>query len=87
MAATTPLYWKDERPGGELRPAIEAYLTDKPLSEREICLIRGYLQHWIVDGEWKRETSALVDLAMSLSNRAQIDLWLERALRLGIDPL
>lgn len=78
-------YWKNET-SGVLRPAVEAYLAGSDLTAEQIGALRAYLRQWVncplfegVDG--------LRDGIASLTNRKQIERWLERAEELGIDPL
>jgi hypothetical protein len=93
---TAPGYWVYET-SGVLRPAIEAYLNDEPLTEQHIAALRAYCRQWIssdvwdlnphMDGEeraWLVEMRAAVD---TLTTRAAISRWLERAADAGMDPL
>lgn len=82
-----PGYWMHET-GGDLRPAIEAYLTSEPMTQRQIDLMRDYLKQWIM-GPW-HPTISLDALRMNVNwlySREAIDKWLEAAEMEGIDPL
>lgn len=85
--AAVPGYWLYET-SGVLRPAVEAYLTGRPLSGEQIAALRAYLRQWIA-ADWRggaelAELRAAID---GLTNREAIKAWLDRAEPLGIDPL
>jgi hypothetical protein len=81
-----PGYWQSET-SGDLRPSVERYLVGTQLSTRDIALLRNYIRQWICSPVWDghEEVSALREMVDSLTSRAQIDLWTERALDIGID--
>jgi hypothetical protein len=93
---SAPGYWMNET-GGELRPAVERYLKDAPLTIRDIALIRAYLCQWINASVWddnphmgdlgRTELEGLRELARVLTNRAAIDAWIGMAVDSGMDPL
>jgi hypothetical protein len=82
-----PGYWMSET-SGRLRPVIEAYLTDKPLTSDDIAALRSYLRQWIEDPCW--QGPAIDQLRASidgLTSRPAIERWLDTAIDHGIDPL
>lgn len=80
-----PGYWMHES-SGVLRPVIEDYLHNRPLSYAQIATMRAYLRQWIMAPCWQNvdELRAGID---SLTTREAVHNWLERALDAGIDPL
>jgi hypothetical protein len=80
-----PGYWMNET-SGVLRPAVEAYLNNEPMSEEEIAAMRAYLRQWIAGfhGDDAADLAARVD---KLTSRKPITDWLNDALAVGIDPL
>lgn len=86
MVITIPHYWKYET-SGVLRSAIETYLAGGDMSVEHIVTMRAYLRQWI-NGDWRgwrvAELRREVEL---LTNREEIEHWLDHALDLGIDPL
>lgn len=82
-----PGYWMHET-SGVLRPAVERYLPELPLSEADIAALRAYLRQWIAAPAWEGERIAELRRGIDgLTSRLTIDRWLDDALRLGIDPL
>ncbi|HZF24011.1 MAG TPA: hypothetical protein VE030_11175 [Burkholderiales bacterium] len=97
-----PKFWRNET-GGELQPAVMAYLTGEPMTLRQIALMRAYLQQWIDSPVWNPPgppdvpkgtcTDARLELEFiraalaEVRTRAQINEWLHSALSIGIDPL
>lgn len=91
-----PKFWRFEQ-GSELKPAIFAYLEDKPLTVREIAVISSYLTQWIASPVWDLSPShdmysrntllVLRATAPRLAEREDIDEWLMLAIEQGIDPL
>jgi hypothetical protein len=92
-----PGYWMNET-GGELAPAVHRYLKGEELTERDIKLLRLYLQQWIGSAVW--DTNPLMDdagreelaglreaAARFLTTREAIDSWIELATDFGVDPL
>lgn len=82
-----PGYWPYET-SGVLRPAVEAYLHNQPMTEEQVASMRAYLRQWIAVPGWLGEDidglRARVD---GLISRDAIFEWLGDALRAGIDPL
>jgi hypothetical protein len=89
-----PKYWMHET-GGQLGPAMERYLKGEPEKPDDVNLIRAYLRQWIdspvwsdgVDGETRTELDELRTKAREIRSRLEIDMWLENASQLAIDPL
>jgi hypothetical protein len=81
-------YWQNET-SGVLRPAVTAYLSGRPMTAIEVAAMRAYLRQWIAAGAaWRGP--AIDDLRRdveSLTDRAAIKRWLDRAEAEGIDPL
>ena len=82
---TEPRYWMHET-SGVLRPAVEAYLHDEPMTDAQIAAMRAYLRRWIEAPHWAGAALLRRDV-VGLTSRAAISAWLNRAERLGIDPL
>ena len=84
---TAPGYWMHET-SGVLRPAVEAYLHDEPMTPRQIAAMRAYLRQWIAAPGWRgEEVERLRGRIDFLVSRGAIDLWLADASEYGIDPL
>jgi hypothetical protein len=81
-------YWMNET-GGELQPAIVAYLEQRPLSLRQIHLVKLYLAQWIDAPAWAPSPSlaALRQTVLRIETPEDIHCWLAAALDEGIDPL
>ncbi|MEI9971101.1 MAG: hypothetical protein WDO73_03055 [Ignavibacteriota bacterium] len=47
-----PKFWMYET-SGVLRPAIEAYLHNRPMTVGQIALMRVYLRQWIMSPVWQ----------------------------------
>jgi coproporphyrinogen III oxidase-like Fe-S oxidoreductase len=84
--------------GRELKPAVEAYLTDPAtLTLRQIAVLKAYLFQWISSGVWdmnpdaddaaRARLQALRESAGRIVTVADIHAWLMNALDEGIDPL
>jgi hypothetical protein len=92
MRRLGPRYWRDET-SGHLARAVEAYLAGRELTPGEVGYLRAYFRQWVNAPIWDANphgTAALAglrDAIGSLTNRAQVRAWLERALAEGIDPL
>jgi hypothetical protein len=83
-----PGFWMDET-SGMLRPAIEAFLHDRPMTDDQVAAMRAYLRQWIEADDW-HEGLALDNLRASidrLTSREAISQWLALAEQIGIDPL
>lgn len=84
----TPGYWMHESTG-ILRPAVQHYLLNQPLTVADIAAMRAYLRQWISAPAW-RGVGTVEVLRISvdrLTSREAIDDWIELATELGIDPL
>lgn len=81
-------FWMNER-SGVLRPAVEAYLNDQPMTPAQISALRAYLRLWISSPHFVGGT-ALENLRGSvdrLTSRGMINAWIQLAEKIGIDPL
>jgi hypothetical protein len=82
-----PGYWMNET-SGQLAPVVRKYLTDAPMTARDVAIFRVYLRMWINDGPW---IDPLIDPLRTqideIHDRHGIRRWLDRALDAGIDPL
>ena len=92
---TKPVYWMYES-SGVLRPAVEAYLNDEPLTGAQIAALRAYCRQWIMSDVWDHPDVSeegrgwLAELRSDvegLTSRAAIASWLYRAAGAGLDPL
>lgn len=93
MRALGPGYWRDET-SGVVADAVKAYLGGGELTEHQTRIMRLYLGQCINAPIWDQnpegaspELAGLRDSIGSLTNRAQIARWINRALDIGIDPL
>ena len=81
-----PGYWMNET-SGALRPAVEAYLNDWPMSAAHVAALRAYFRQWMA-ADWAgpriEELRARID---SLDSKVKLERWLADALELNIDPL
>jgi hypothetical protein len=85
-AALGPGFWMHETTG-VLRPAIEAYLIGRPITDAQIAAIRAYCRQWMEGefvGEVADELRATID---GLTSRKALDEWMRKAMLAGIDPL
>lgn len=83
----TPGFWRNET-SGVLKPAVETYLQDMPMTDRDIASMRLYFRQWIDAPEFRGEmVDALRVQVDSITTRDDIDRWLDRAIDAGIDPL
>lgn len=83
---SVPGYWMHEQ-GGELQPAVRAYLAGHELGPGELRVIRAYLRQWMAGdfrGAGVAELAADVEL---IGSSSALRHWLGRAFELGIDPL
>lgn len=93
---TAPCYWMHEQTG-VLRPAVEAYLQDRPMHIHHVLALRAYLRQWIMSPVWDQNPHAtetdreilatLRDAIDRLHTRQAIQLWLYDAVALGLDPI
>lgn len=82
-----PGYWMQERTG-VLRPAIEAFLHDQPMTQEQIAAMRAYLRQWINAPVWLSQTVPFLRAAIDdLTSENAIRAWLFIANDEGIDPL
>lgn len=82
-----PGYWMHET-SGVLRPAITAFLRHESMTAEQIAAMRAYLRQWIAAPAWVGpEIVGLREGIDELTSRAAIEAWLDRALKVGIDPL
>ncbi len=80
-------YWLHET-SGVLRPAVEAYLRNEPMTAIQIAAMRAYLRQWVEASVWRGPgVGDLRKCVDTLTSRKAIDDWLHAALDLGIDPL
>lgn len=81
-----PGYWMNET-SGVLRPAVEAYLNHKPMTDAQIAAMRAYLRQWIA-GPWAGpRIEELRESVDGLTSRRAIVRWLDLAMDEDIDPL
>jgi hypothetical protein len=87
--------------GGKLVPAMERYLKGESAEPDDVNLIRAYLRQWIDSPVWDDgvdlgipadpiEGVTLDDLRRNvrqIASRAAVDMWLQDAMNLAIDPL
>lgn len=83
----TPGYWMHET-SGVLRPAVEAYLNGEPMTDEQIAVMRAYLRQWIAAPVWVGDGVELLRATVDdIACRHGIDIWLDAAMKEGIDPL
>jgi hypothetical protein len=81
-----PGYWMHETTG-RLRPAVEAYLFNRPMTGEQIAAMQAYLRQWMA-GDWIGEAVAALRLGVDgITTQAALRAWLTEASRAGIDPL
>jgi len=98
FSAGTPFNWQDEA-SGQLMQAVMAYLRQEPTPE-QLQLVIKYLQYYIhapvwldgavigpIDPEIVAEIVALRELSLKMTNLAEVNQYIYRALRVAIDPL
>lgn len=86
MSGRVPGYWMHET-SGVLRPAVEAYLNDLPMTDGQIVAMRAYLRQWINGGFRGPIVEELRERIDSLTTQHAIKSWLTRADYAGVDPL
>jgi hypothetical protein len=73
---------------GQLRPVVEAYLTGKELTARDVAVMRVYLREWIAAPDWR---GPFIDMLRArvddIQTQTDISRWLDLALDADIDPL
>ena len=73
---------------GVLRPAVEAYLFDRPMSDAQIAAMRAYLRQWIASPLWRGpDIDRLRGMVDGLLDRPAIERWLDIAFDANLDPL
>lgn len=82
--ASRPGYWMNET-SGKLRPVIETYLSGEILIPREVAIMKAYLVQWIA-GDY-RGVEDLRRSVRKIASTRDIQIWLDEACELGIDPL
>jgi hypothetical protein len=83
-----PGFWMYET-SGTLRPAVEAYLYNRPMTTGQITKMRQYLAQWINAPVWSDgpDIDHLREGIDGLTTREAIRDWLDAAEDVGIDPL
>jgi len=89
-----PRYWRDEA-SGVLAAAVEAYLTNKPLTLNDLRYLRNYCVQWVNSSAWdlnpfedgRNALANLRESARQIHSVQQLDRWLHDAVDLGMDPL
>ena len=82
-----PGYWMYET-SGVLRPAVEAYLNNEPMTDAHIGAMRAYLRQWMDDTTWAgNEIVSLRERIDGIVDRPSLQSWLDDAFDAGIDPL
>jgi hypothetical protein len=74
---------------GRLTPVVEAYLNGKTLSPEQVQLMRAYLRQWIDADVWECDdkVAELRRKVREIESRKDIEIWLDQAMEVGIDPL
>ena len=75
--------------GGELAPAVTAYLAGQRLTGYQIHLIRAYLWQWVRSPVWAQteELDALRFRVASIDTQQELSEAIWKAVDLGMDPL
>ena len=82
-----PGYWMNET-SGVLRPAVEAYLHDQPMTGEQIAAMRAYLRQWIAADGFRGPTVDVLRTAVDgLTTKDAIRRWIDIATDEGMDPL
>lgn len=77
---------------GVLIPAVKRYLQGVDITGQDLAALRAYVRQWIYSPVWDcnpngtGSVAGLRDMVDSITTRAQLDLWTERAGDIGIDP-
>jgi hypothetical protein len=81
-----PKFWMAET-SGVLLPSVERFLLGKDLDSQDIANLRAYIRQWIFSPVWEGpDIDSLRDMVDSITSKAQLHLWVKRALEEGIDP-
>lgn len=90
-----PLYWRDEL-SGTLPRAVDSYLKNRisgeSILDSDVTILREYIVHYINAPCWdgngfKSELRELRSAAMELDSATEIGAWIEKAMKIGLDPL
>jgi hypothetical protein len=92
-----PKYWRYET-SGELAIVVGVYLCgERPLTLREIALMRAYVKQWILSPVWdlnpaitdesRAELDQMRQDAGRIASESDLRAWLRRADENGLDPL
>lgn len=80
-------FWMYET-SGKLRPVIERYLQQEPLSEQDIAAMRAYLRQWVMEPRFiGDDIDDLRKRVSGLTTRKLIADWIKDAIDANIDPL
>ncbi len=95
-ATRPPGYWQNET-SGVLKPAVMAYLENKPMTLMHIAAMRAYLKQWVNSDAWDQNPYAndatrsrlaeLRRLANYIQTQGDIRAWISIAVDEGMDPL
>jgi hypothetical protein len=83
-----PKYWIHET-SGVLEPVVRAYLNGDQLTTQQLILMRAYLYQWVSAPVWA-PSGALEELRLRVAaaqSNEDIDLCIEAAVAMGMDPL
>jgi|HubBroStandDraft_4_1064222.scaffolds.fasta_scaffold59061_2 hypothetical protein len=81
-----PGYWMNET-SGVLVPAVQAYLNNQPMTDRQIAAMRAYFRQWM-NADWKGPMiDPLRTKVNEIATREDITAWLDMALSENIDPI
>jgi hypothetical protein len=89
LSGDGPRYWMDEADEA-LRSTVEAYILGAEMDDGEVAALRAYFRRYIdaLPGiQHKLEVGELRGSMEFMRTRSDIEDWLGRALRAGINPL
>jgi hypothetical protein len=83
-----PKYWSHET-SGVLKWAVECYLKNGQMTDKQIEVMREYLKQWIAAPVWSggAKLAILQRNVDQIQTQSDIDTWLSAAVTEGIDPL
>lgn len=83
-----PKYWMYEI-GGELQPAVKAYLNGERLNDRQLKLMRDYVYLWVSSPVWAGSgvLEALRLRVAAVKSQEDLDGAIRHAVSAGMDPL
>lgn len=83
-----PKYWMYEQ-SGALVPVVKAYIDGKPLSVRDVRIMRAYLLQWFSSPVWgqSNELNALRARVSAIETADHVRAAIRAGLEIGIDPL